>query len=381
MIKSFKIRIYPTKNQERIIWEHIGACRFLWNYLIELQQSRHDNGETYLSAFKMMKLLKEIKEEKDLQWMKEISNGSLKNVCSFLNDRYELFFRGKARYPKFKSRKKSQPKYPVRYDRFYLKDGYAVIEKVGKVKYKTDFALPEGHEVKFANVTVSNVNGKWILSFAFECENQAFETTNESMGIDLGIKELAVVAYGTEQLVYHNINKSRKIRLLDAKIRKVQKDVNRKYESFKKRNGKFGKSKNALKDEKKLKRLMAKQSNIRKDYIHKTTHELVALGPHRVVMEKIEVREMLRENNKFMRKQISEQCFYEFIRQMKYKCEWRGIEFVQADKYFPSSKMCSDCGCINRALRLSDRVFECPECGLRVDRDYNAAINLKRYAV
>ena len=139
------------------------------------------------------------------------------------------------------------------------------------------------------------------------------------------------------------------------------------------------KTNNIMKEEDKLRKLYAHVSNIRMNYIHQTTHFLVSKLPRRVIMEDLDIVDMMK--NKHLSKAIKEQCFHEFIRQMRYKCEWRGIEFVQANRFYPSSKTCSCCGNIKRDLKLKDRVYKCDVCGLVIDRDYNAAINLSRYTV
>lgn len=263
-------------------------------------------------------------------------------------------------------------------DNFYLKDNHVLnIEKVGKVKYKTDFELPVGiHKAKFRNVRVINENGKWMVFFVLECENQAPELTNINMGIDLGVKDLAVAEFNGEPIVFHNINKSKRMKLLQKRLFHIHRSISRKYEQNK-RGRQFIKTNNIVREEHKLRKLYAKVANIRHDYIHQVTHKLVSLRPQKVVMEDLNVTAMMK--NKHLSKAISEQCLNDFILKMKYKCEWNGIEFVQANRFYPSSKTCSGCGCIKKNLKLSDRTYKCDECGLVIDRDYNAAINLSRY--
>lgn len=376
MIRSFKIRLYPTKEQEILIKKHIGACRFIWNYMLEYQMKRYKNKEKYLSGFDMIRYLKTIKNDKNLSWLFEISNGSLQRVCLDLNKAYQRYFKKQCNHPKFKSKKNKKNIYPVREDKLYFKDKYVQIEKIGKIKYKTDFNIPCGNGYKFINARISRRNNKWILSFGMECENQTFQLTNKSMGIDLGIKELAVVAFGNEKFIFHNINKSKKICDIKRKIKYLQRDICRKYE-VNKDNGKYVKTKNILKQEEKLRKLYVKWTNIRMDYLHKTTHFLVSLLPKRIVMENLNVEGMMK--NKHLSKAIHEQCFYEFKRQIKYKCEFYGIEFVEVDRFYPSSKTCCECRNVKKDLTLSDRIYICECCGNVIDRDLNAAINLMRY--
>ncbi len=378
MIKGYKIRIYPTKEQEELLWKHIGSCRFIWNYMLKYQQEAYKRGEKYLSGFDMINLLKPLKNDGEHGWLYEVSNTSLQIMCRDLDKSYKGFFDKTSGFPKPKRRKDAKPNYPVCSKNLYFKDEHVLnIEKIGKIKYKTDFTFSYGRGVhKFSNVRISYINGKWMLSFGLECENQARELTDVSMGIDLGVKELAVVAYGDEELVFGNINKSKKMRELSKKERRLQRDISRKYETNRVGN-KYIKTKNIQKKEDELRKVRAKKSNIRQNYIHQTTHELVEKLPQRAVMETLDVRGMMK--NKHLSKAIQEQCLHEFIRQMQYKCEWNGIEFVQADRFYPSSKTCSQCGAVKKDLKLSDRTYVCTECGCVIDRDYNAAINLSRY--
>lgn len=378
MIKSYKIRLYPTKEQEQLMWKHIGSCRFIWNWMLAKQEELYKQGEKHLSAFDMMNLLTPLKKQDEYSWLKEVSNTSLKDICRDLDKAYKMFFKKTSGFPKFKSRKKSKPNFPIRTDTLYFKDDKVLnIEKIGKVKYKTDFAFEYGKGTcKFTNARVSYINGKWMLSFGMEYENQARELNDVSMGIDLGVKDLAIVEYNGEPLVFHNINKSKQMRELGKRIRHMQRSIFRKYETN--RTGKkYNKTKNIEEQEERLRKLRARQSNIRRNYTHQTTHKLVSLLPKRIVMEDLNVRGIMK--NRHLSKAVQEQCFYEFIRQMEYKCAWNGIELVKADRFYPSSKTCSGCGCIKKYLKLSDRTYHCDDCGLTIDRDYNAAINLSRY--
>ena len=375
MIKSYKIRLYPTKEQEAMMWKHIGACRYIWNYMLAYQQEQYANGEKHLSAFDMIKLLTPLKKDGEHEWLCEVSNMSLVAVCRDLDKAYKGFFKKIARFPKFKSRKRSRATYPARAN-IWFSDKLVYIEKVGKIKYKTDFDLPQGRGCKFTNPRISNVNGKWMLSFGRECESQALVLTDISMGIDLGVKDLAIAEFNGTKITYRNINKTSKMKCLEKQMRYLKRSISRKYEQNRKGNT-FVKTNNIMRSEERLRKMYARMTNIRTNYIHQTTHDLVSLLPKRVVMEDLNVTGMMK--NRHLSKVIQEQCFGEFIRQMQYKCEWNGIEFVQVDRFYPSSKTCSCCGAIKHDLKLRDRVYVCTECGAEIDRDYNAAINLSRY--
>ena len=378
MYKGYTIRVYPTKNQEELLKKHIGCCRFIWNQMIEVQKENYMNGGKYISKFSMIKLISSIKKE--YEWLNEVSNHSLQLICKDVNIAYQRFFKKISNYPRFKSKKRSKLSYPVRCDRFYFKNGYVKVEKLGKIKYKADYPNLNLEEIsKFSNVRISNENDKWILTFSVEYENQIQTTEkNGNLGIDLGVGRLAVVSHNGKKLEYKNINKSKRVRKLTSKLKHVQRVISRKYEVGNKLNEKkYQKTNSILKYEKLARRIYRKISNIRKDQRHKVTRELVNLNPAVVIMEDLNVKGMMK--NKHLSRSIAEMGFYDFIRIMKYKCEESGIKFFQVDRFFPSSKTCSQCGCVHKGLKLSDRIFECPECGFITDRDFNAAVNLERY--
>lgn len=375
MIKGYRIRIYPNKEQKILIEKHIGCCRFLWNYMLSLQNENYEKGNKYISRYDMIRSLTLLKKQEEYLWLNEVSNTSLQNICIDLDKDFKGFFKKLNGYPKFKSKKKSKNIYPVCCNRFYFKDNIHIqIQMLGIVKCKTDFKVPIGKH-KFSNVRLSKELNKYFISFGLECENQVRKLNDYSMGIDLGVKELAAVSYGDDSLIFHNINKSSKMRKLNRELKHLQRSVSRKYEENRQGN-KYIKTNNIIKLEKNIYKINRKISNIRTNYIHQTTHKLVELLPKRVVMENLNVSGMMK--NKHLSEAIAEQGFYRFISYMKYKCEWNGIEFIQADKFYPSSKTCSCCGKIRKDLKLSDRVFRC-ECGAEIDRDINAAINLKNY--
>ena len=194
----------------------------------------------------------------------------------------------------------------------------------------------------------------------------------EGIGIDLGVKELAVCSDGKK---YKNINKTKKIKKLEQKKRRIQRSIARKYEKNKKGES-YWKTKKLKKSEETLLKINHRLTNIRQNYLHKTTSEIIKREPSFICMEDLNVRGMMK--NKHLAKAVQEQSFYEFRRQISYKGEWKGIKVIFADRYFPSSKKCICCGHIKKELKLSDRIYQC-ECGNVIDRDYQAALNLKRY--
>lgn len=327
--------------------------------------------------YDMMRLMTNLKTMTEFYWLNEVSNKSLEIICKDLSLSYDKFFNKISRFPKYKSKKKSKKSFPIRGEknRFYFTEDFVKIEKIGKVKYKSKHKNIIGKYIKFHNPRISLVHNKWILSVGIDYESQVVELTDKSLGIDLGIKELAVCSFGGDKLVFHNINKTKRMKNLEHKLKHIQRIISRKYRT----NKNYDKTKNILKYEEILRDIYYKMSCIRENYIHQTTHYLISLLPHKIVMEDLNASRMMK--NKHLSKAISEQCFYKFIEQMRYKCEMYGIEFIQVDRFYPSSKTCSNCGCIKRDLKLSDRIYKCNECGLEIDRDFNAAINLERYVV
>ena len=360
------------------MWRHVGACRFIWNYFLNLQEERYKAGEKFMSAFDMGYALTTLKKQQEFTWLNEIATHSLKNVTIDLAKAYESFFKKKSRHPKFKSRKSGKATFPTRADTFYFDQEKANISKIGKVKYKTDFDIPQGKVHKFSNPRISNICGKWILSFGMDCPEEHPElNAGTSVGIDLGIKELAVASHQKQMITVSNINKTDEVRRLEKNLRHLQRSVSRKYEAAKKRTGRYEKSNNILKEEEKIRRLHHRLDCIRQNHVHQATHYFVSLLPERIVMEDLNVIGMMK--NRHLSKAIGQQGFAEFRRQIAYKSDWNGIKTVYADRFYPSSKTCSVCGHIKPDLKLSDRTYVCSECGAILDRDFNAAVNLENY--
>ena len=377
MIKSHKIRIYTTKEQEELIHKTIACTRFVYNYFLRKTIDDYENGIKYPGKFGFD--LKSLKEE--CEWLNDVSNYSLRHSTFHLDAAFKNFFRRVKKkqtpgFPKFKSKKKSK----LSYSTFVreIQEKFLRIDKLGLVKYKTDFQLPFGRDFKLTDPVISyhRATNKYFISFGIEVENQNHILNDYSVGIDLGIKELAVIAYDDNSRFYHNINKSKKMKNLERRLKTLQRSISRKYEANK-QGKKFIKTKNIEKAEHEPRKLYNRIANIRDKYIHQTTAEIIKLYPKRVVMEDLNVAGMMK--NKHLSKSIQQQNFNKFITYMKYKCEFNGIEFLQVDRFYPSSKICSCCGAINKHLKLKDRTFICPDCGSKIDRDLNAAINLSNY--
>ncbi len=314
-----------------------------------------------------------LKKNKDYKWLNEVSAQVTQYAFEDLNNAYDNFFKGLSKHPKFKTKRHSKKSFYVRYDAIKFNHGKVNIEKIGKVKYKTNYNIP--NLPKYNNPRCYFDGKYWHLTLGFEHnENQVEINKDLSLGIDLGLMNLAIVNCLEKPI--KNINKSLRVRKLKKKLKRLQRKVSRKYEANRQEN-KFIKTKNILKTERQIKLVHRKLNYIRLNHIHQATNKIVKLRPYRIVMEDLNISGMMK--NKHLAKAIQEQCFYEFIRQIKYKCEFNGIEFFTADRFYPSSKTCSSCGSVKKDLKLKDRIYVCPKCGLKIDRDKNASVNLGNY--
>ena len=318
-----------------------------------------------------------MKQRPKYMWLNQVSNNIAKQAVKDACDAYKKWFDGmsgksklKVEKPRFKSRKKSRPAFYNDNVKLKVKEKVVLLEKIGWVK--TSEQLPMG--TKYLNPRV-NFDGKyWYVSVGVEEVSKQIELTKEVLGIDLGIKDLAVVSNGK---VYKNINKTGKVRKIEKRLRRLQRKVSRKYEMNKEGN-RFVKTCNIYKLEKKIRHTHRKLANIRQNHLHQITTEIVKTKPSKIVVETLNVKGMMK--NKHLAKSVAQQKFYEFKRQLRYKCEDYGIELVEADKFYPSSKLCHACGHKKVDLKLSDRIYHCDKCDYRADRDYNASLNLASYS-
>lgn len=368
MILAKKIRLRPIIEQEQHLWKSAGTARWVYNWTLNKQQENYKQGGKFISNNDLRKEITQLKQTDDFKWLSEVSNNVAKQAVKDACDAYKKFFKGLARFPRFKSKKRSKASFYNDTVKLKVKDKLVLIEKVGWIK--TSEQLPMG--VKYTNPRISFDNKYWYLSVGIEEEPESTELTDNVIGIDLGIKELAVCS---NKQVFKNINKTKEIRTIEKCIRRLQRCVSRKYK-MNKEGSRFVKTSNIIKLEKRIQLLHRRFSNIRMNHIHQTTNAIVKIKPSKVVMEDLNVSGMMK--NRHLSKVVANQKFYEFIRQMKYKCEKYGIEFIKVDRFYPSSKTCSCCGAIKKDLKLSDRTYKCG-CGLEIDRDLNAAINLSNF--
>lgn len=368
MILAKKVRLYPSAIQEKKLWQSVGTARFIYNWTLARQEENYKNGGKFISDGVLRKELTQLKKN-ELSWLNEVSNNVAKQAVKDACDAYKRFFKGLSDKPRLKTKKRSKKSFYNDNVKLKVKDNKLVnIEKVGWIK--TNEQLPIG--VKYSNPRISYDNKYWYISVGIEQEEIQEELTEVSLGIDLGLKDLAICSDGT---VYKNINKTYAVRKIEKRLKRLQKQVSRKYE-LNKKGKEYVKTKNIIKIEKQIQQIHRRLVNIRNNYLHQTTTSIVKSKPYRVVIENLAVSNMMK--NKHLSDAIRKQGFYEFKRQIEYKCKFRGIELVVADRFYPSSKTCSQCGEIKKDLKLKDRVYKC-SCGLNIDRDLNASINLSRY--
>ena len=370
MILAKKVRIKPTLEQEQTLWRSVGAVRWVYNWTLARQEENDRNGGKFIPDGELRKELTKLKQKEEYAWLNEISAQTTKQAVIDACNAYKKKFKGQSGKPKFKSRKRSKPAFYSRYDRFKANGNTVYLEKIGWIQ--TSEPIPEVD--KYSNPRVSFDGKYWYISVGIDQEHEKEKLTGNIIGIDVGIKELAVCSNG---MAFKNINKSAAVRKTEKRLRRLQRKVSRKYEMNKEGN-RFVKTRNIVKVEKSIRLLHRRLTNIRTNHIHQATSAIAKTKPSAVVMEDLNVSGMMK--NRHLSKAIAGQKWHEFVRQMKYKCEKLGAKFVQAAKWFPSSKMCSCCGKLKQDLKLSERTYEC-NCGHVIDRDMNAAINLSKLAM
>lgn len=382
MIKSIKVMLLPNNKQCTKLFQSAGTSRWAYNWTLARQQENYKNGGKFISDGDLRKELTQLKKSDDFNWLNDYSNNitkqSIKDACLA----YQRFFKRQSDFPKFKSKRKSKPSFYVDNCKIQFTETHVKLEKIAdstrKNRAKANWIRLAEHnripiDCKYLNPRVTFDGLNWFLSIGIEYNENIQKPTNQGIGIDLGIKDLAICSDGN---TYKNINKSSKVKKLKKKKRRLQRKVSRKY--LKNKKGKsYCKTSNIIKSEKQLLKLNHRLTNIRHNYLHQVTSDIIGRKPMYIVLEDLNVKGMMK--NRHLAKAIQEQCFYEFYRQIEYKSNWNNIEFVVADRFYPSSKLCSCCGNIKKDLKLSDRTYICSECGNTIDRDYQASVNLMRY--
>lgn len=370
MIRGEVVRLFPTPEQEKMFRKCLGFARFSYNYCKSYDDEYVKTNKTRLSRYDLAKLLVRLKHSGDFDWMKELP-------CDIAKQAAKDFGRAKANskriyknagHTNYKKKHDHKQSFYCDYRKTKIKSNKRVyISKIGDVKMSRN--LPRNK--KLSNPRIIWQYGKWFLSVGFETElNQKSTLTNETIGIDMGLKDLMILSDGT---VYRNINKTSKIRKLDKEKRCLESQLSRK----RVKNVKF-QSKNYYKTRTKYYRVIEKLNNIRKDYRHQITRNVIQKNPKRIVLEDLDIKVMLKDKTKS--KAISEAAWYTLRVYLSHKAQETGVEVVIADKYFPSSQLCHCCGYKNNQVKdLNIRTWVCPDCNARHSRDLNAALNLKDY--
>ena len=376
MLKSFKTEINPTEEQKARIRRTIGTCRYVYNFYLGHNKALHDNGEKFMTGkdFSLWLNNKYIPDNPDKTWIREVYSKAVKKSIEDGCTAFTRFFKHQSDFPKFKKKGKSDVKmYFVRNnpkdcqcERHRLK-----IPTLGWIRIKEKGYIPttkDGYMIRSGTVSVKA--GRFYVSVLVEIPDINIDNnSNEGIGIDLGLKDFAIVSNGK---TYRNINKSAGLKKLEKQLIREQRSLSRKYENLKK--GESTQRANIQKQKLKVQKLHHKMDNIRTDYINKTIAEIVKTKPSYITIEDLNVKGMMK--NRCLSKAVASQKFYEFRTRLKAKCDENGIELRVADRFYPSSKTCHHCGSVRKNLKLSDRIYRC-ECGYVADRDFNAALNLK----
>ena len=376
MLKSFKTEINPTEEQKVRINKTIGTCRFIYNFYLAHNKELHKNGERFMSSSKFRVWLNNeyLPNHPEYSWIKEAYSKAITQAVNNGQTAFTRFFNHESNFPNFKKKGRSDVKmYFVKNnpkdcccERHRIK-----IPSLGWVRIKEKGYIPttkDGYVIKSGYVSIKA--DRYYVSVLVEIpDNKIANNSNEGIGIDLGLKDLAIISNGK---TYKNINKSAKLKKLEKQLIRGQRSLSRKYENSKK--GESTQRANIQKQKIKVQKLYQKIDNIRTDYINKTIAEIVKTKPSYITIEDLNVSGMMK--NKHLSKAVASQKFYEFRIKLQAKCNENGIELRVVDRWYPSSKTCHCCGAIKKDLKLSDRIFKC-DCGYSEDRDFNAALNLR----
>lgn len=375
MLKSFKTEINPTPEQEARIRKTIGTCRYVYNFYLAHNKERYENGEKFMSgkSFSVWLNNEYLPAHPECSWIREAYSKAVKKSIEDGCAAFTRFFNHQGGFPNFKKKGRSDVKmYFVRNnpkdcacERHRIK-----IPALGWVRLKEKGYIPttkDGWQIRSGTVSVRA--GRYYVSAVVEIPDvKIVNDSIEGIGIDLGLKDLAVVSNGR---IYKNVNKTKTIKKLEKRLCREQRCLSRKYENLKK-----GESaqKNIQKQRLKVQRLHHRIDRIRTDHINKTIAEIVKTKPSYITIEDLNVSGMMK--NRHLSKAVASQKFYEFRAKLKAKCDENGIELRVTGRFYPSSKRCHCCGRIRKDLKLSDRRYRCA-CGYEEDRDLNAALNLR----
>ena len=391
MLKAFKTEIAPTEEQKEKIIRSIGVARFMYNQYIAYNRRLYkmyqrglldEKQKHFVTANEFDKYVNH-KLKKELPWIDQCGSKARKKALVNAEQAFKRFFAGVSGFPNFKKKANQDVKlyFPKNNKGDWTIWRYKLmIPTLKQVRLKEFGYLPIG--AKVTNGTVSYVAGRFYVSVVVDIDEKSkynndlescYAIRTEGIGIDLGVKDLAIVSDGR---VFKNINKSSKVKRLEKRLRREQRRLSRKYEFRKKKGGKPATaSANIEKQKLKVQKLHQRIARIRKDYENKTIHEVVKQKPRFITMEDLNVKGMMK--NRHLAKAIAAQRFNHLLAKLERKAEIIGIELRKVDRFYPSSKTCHACGHIHKGLKLKDRVYVCPECSYTADRDFNASLNLR----
>ena len=382
MIETIKVQLSPNNKQLTKLFQYAGCSRFAYNWAIAREQENYKQGNKFLSDNELRKEFTQLKKQEDYKWLYSISCNVPKQAIKDACNSYKRFFKGLSKYPKFKSKKNSKQSFYqdnviIKFTETHVKiEGLAGSKRPNKQKLNWIKLCEKGRiptNCKYMNPRITFDGLHWWVSVSVEVDDSTnAPPKSEGVGIDLGLKDLAICSNGN---TYKNINKTNKVKKIEKRKRRLQRSISRKY-NMNKEGESYKKTSNIVKREKELLKVTKRLTNIRRNHLHQITSEIVKRKPSFICIEDLNVSGMMR--NKHLSKSIQQQGFYEFRRQIEYKSTWNNIPVIIADRFFPSSKLCSCCGKIKKDLKLSDRIYRC-DCGNIIDRDYQASLNLKQY--
>lgn len=423
MIKSIRVQLLPNNKQKTKLFQFAGAARYAYNWALNKQMDHFCEGHKIQTDSALRKEFTVLRHAEENKWLQDVSNNVTKQAIKDLCIAYKNFFRkqkqpGYIKYtskkiahcnrigksltvydmnghPKFRSKKNGDFRFYQDNVKIQFTETHVKLESLAGSRRKNRqrlnwIRLAEGNRIpvraKYTNPRIAFDGERWWLSVGIQTARKlkplcglsfAYRkrryTRSEGIGIDLGIKDLAVLSDATK---VRNINKTRAIRRLKKKRRRLQRQVSRKYQMNKK-GDRYCKTSNLIKSEKQLLRINHRLANIRQNHVHQTTTAIIKRKPSFVCLEDLNIRGMMK--NRYLSEKIQEQNLYEFRRQIEYKAHWAKISVIIADRWYPSSKTCVICGHVKKDLNLSERMYVCPVCGNVIDRDFQAALNLKRY--
>lgn len=381
MLKSYKTEIQPSEEQKKIIHQTIGVCRYVYNFYLAYNKEIYQKEQRSVSGMDFSKWLNNefILNNPEYNWIKAVSSKSVKQSIMNADRAFKRFFKHESQFPKFKKKNKSDVKmYFVKTDAKMIiqcERHRIKIPTLGWVRLKEKGYIPTNQIIKSG--TVSCKAGRYYVSVLVDIEerNQNKIILNDfGIGIDLGLKDFAVCS---NNITRKNINKSKQIKNLEKKLKREQRRLSKKYESLKQRKKEMkgeATRQNIRKQVLKVQKIHQTLDDIRLDYINQFVNNLVKTKPNYITIEDLNVKGMMK--NRHLSKSVAQQNFYGFRVKLENKCRQNGIELRIVDRWYPSSKLCHECGCVKSDLKLSDREYIC-ECGYYADRDYNASLNLR----